>query len=182
MQSKRNEEQRIVDRRIIVKYMQIGGYTIQEITDIINKGYKAQGIDISISRQQVNQDVLSIRKAMAEEYLNDIDQLRIEKVAHFNHIKKTALKDYKKSITEHSRFVERKISSLRFGDSTEETVEKEQLYGNPKFLDIVLKCDVEIAKIQGLYDKKEEKEREKSLNSLTDEELDRQINELENES
>lgn len=176
--NKRTPDQIFNDRRLIVKCLEMGGFSIQDITDKINNRYKKNGFDIKLSRQLINQDVLIVRKDMSAEYLEDVKQLGIEAIAHFNFIKKKALKDYDKSITEHFKEIEKEGYNDKFGTTKETIIEKEKLYGNPKFLDIAVKCEIEIAKIQGLYYKPESNKTEDNLSSLSDEELEKEIKNL----
>lgn len=152
-QNKRTKDQILADKNLISKLLFEGVYTQQEITDKINARYKKNKIDIRLSRVQINYDIARLREELKEESLEDMDELRREKIRHLTHIKKLALESFYKSIRQNVRDSEVEGHNAKFGNYFEKRKDKEYIIGDSKFLEIARKCDIDIAKLQGLIEK-----------------------------
>lgn len=182
MERKRNDDQINSDRKFIISLLRKGGLTQAEITERVNNRYFKNKIDIVLSQESIRLDIKAIRKALQKDFEDDLESLKAESILKINETKKQALIDYRKSFGDDIKTIEKIGSNDKIGAYQENITERTKLRGNPKYLDIVLKCDIEINKLMGLYDKKEDSINVNTLSSLSDEELEAQINALNNES
>ena len=176
--TRRTEDQIRSDRKFITTLLRKGGLTCQEIAERINNRYAKNKIDISICDETVRLDIKAIRRELQKDFEDNIDALRQEAILKFNESKRLALEAYKKSFGDDIKETNREGGNEKIGAFQETITERVKLRGNPKFLDIALKADIEISKIQGLYQLSNEKSNDTSLSTLSDEELEKYLNDL----
>lgn len=179
-EQRRTQDQIKADKKFLVTLLRKGYFTISELADRVNQRYQKNRIFISLSDEQIRLDIKAIRKDLQKNYDDDINSLRQESILKLNETKRLSLEAYKKSFSDDIKTITKNSSNDKIGAYTEEIIEKAKAKGNPKFLEIAFKCDIELNKLLGLYSKNDEKESDiNNLSMLTDTELMDKLKQLE---
>lgn len=160
--NKRNEVQKEKDKELIIKLLRKGTYTYQNITDEVNKKYKAKKIDLSLSINQIRNDIAKILKDLVSERIEDTYQMVCIQEKRYLKLAEEALESWEQSKITKAK----KRHSKRWGEHTMNNWEEEQeelipSEGDIKYLSFAKSCYEKIDKLNGLYmTKKEMKEEE----------------------
>ena len=137
--NKRSKQQRIKDRETTSRMYRLG-YTHQDIANVIG-----------VSRVQVTLDIKAITKVWRESTQTDMQEARAKELAAIDALEATAWEDYERSKEDKLKHVETNKRSTGEGDSfVQETVSREEVVGDPRFLAIVDKCIDKRCRIYGL--------------------------------
>lgn len=159
--NKRNELQKEKDRELIVKLLRKGTYTYQNITDEINKRYKTSKIELSLSINQIRNDIAKILKDLVSERIQDTYQMVCIQEKRYLKLAEEALDSWEKSKI--SKAKKRKAQRTgehpinNWEEDSEEIIPSE---GDIKYLNFAKSCYEKIDKLNGLYITKKEVDEE----------------------
>ena len=178
---KRNDIQIIEDRQYIAK-LKRKGYDFTVITNKVNKRYKENGVNIELSKVSVWTDWKRMVEEWKDERLDDVELYQADMIDNFKATKLLAIEAYESGLVNHEKTSKKYLGDEKGKSSKkillEEKIDAENLYGDPRFLKIMVDCDDKISKIQGLYvdPVKESTEKDNSdISTLSDEELNKSI-------
>lgn len=138
-------------RRVVVSKYYLEGYSHSEIAE---KAKSELGLP-TCSTGTVWADIKKIREEWKEERITNYDELVAVQLKRHMQTRREALEGYKRSITEEQQR-DRRIVTPDGSEETptsriEQTRDKKEFGGDPRFLEIVHKVDCEVNKLLGAY-------------------------------
>lgn len=138
---KRTEFEAERDRELIAR-LYLRGKSQQEITDELNTQYYSND---PISRQQISYDIRLIIDRWERSAVNHIEQRKAQELAKLNLVETAAWDGFEKSLQDR----EKRITGINARGSIDTTTQEGQA-GDPRYLDIILKCVDKRCQILGL--------------------------------
>lgn len=138
-------------RRVIVSKYYLEGLSHSEIAEKVKTELGVPTCSIAT----VNTDIKKIREEWKGERITNYDELVAVQVKRHMQTRREALEGYKRSITEEQQR-DRRIVTPDGSEETptsriEQTRDKKEFGGDPRFLEIVHKVDCEMNKLLGAY-------------------------------
>lgn len=121
------------------------------ITDMYLRGIPQMQIagKLTVSQQQVSRDLQVIQRRWRESVIIDFNEAKQKELSRIDILEREAWDAFERSRTERSRTKTGKKTGID-GDSTEAHLERENRDGDPRFMDIILKCIAQRSAILGI--------------------------------
>jgi len=127
--------------RMVIAQMYLQGKTQRQI-----------GQELGISQQQVSYDLKKVRKEWMERASIDFDRAKAQELAKLDAIEAEAWERHMASIGETETKEAEHGETDRNGKHKKSRVVRKQINGNPKWMDIILKCIDKRCQILGIAD------------------------------
>ncbi|MBN1837902.1 MAG: hypothetical protein JW820_18740 [Spirochaetales bacterium] len=105
---------------------------------------------VGINRLTVLADIRAVREEWAQKRVGNFSAWVAQELARVDLVELRAWECFHRSVGEHRKDKTRRLEGVRGASSLEETL-SEELVGDGRFLDLVLRCVAERARILGLY-------------------------------
>jgi hypothetical protein len=108
------------------------------------------GLEMNLTQARISQELKIVRKAWLDSSIRDFDKAKAEELAKIDRLEVEYWDAWKRSCETREKHITTTRTNER-GDESGARVERENLYGDPRFLQGVERCIEQRCKIFGLY-------------------------------